>query len=404
MRSSKGLSGKKNIWQNRIFAVIACLLIMVSGINLILLTGSNTDNVRAEPEGRMSRSSRQPNVQHESANDNINTADTVTYDPSGCRIIDVDIGTGDPWDYWKIPIDYGTKRYDINSDLIGVENSKKLIILLDNQGVSNGLLMTLYDAEKHELGKSVLAMQGGAQGEFTISGQVNSEVYIKIAPSGSGTGNYRLTIYNRTQDYNPSWDDRNTFSTATKRNITLGFQKVEYLSYMFDNADFYSFDVIKNQKIVLEMTPVSTCDFDLYLFDSTDPSNPVAWSIIPARGPLGKEKIVHISPSTNTYYLRVVVKIDGTYLGNNGNYTLTGSGNIPPYWNASFPDTYVVNEDSAPLTIEIEDAYYDVNPVDEIKYQIWNPIKGSGSWDSAPSSFNLENATIEQNEDIFTSK
>ncbi|WP_455392623.1 pre-peptidase C-terminal domain-containing protein [[Eubacterium] cellulosolvens] len=400
MRISKG-KYRNRILKNKIIPIIVCIMIIISGVNLVLLSATNhgPSLVQAETPPTNTRGPRQPNTQHEPSNNNIDTADTVTYNTGG-QFIDADIGSGDPCDYWKIPIDYGTKRFNAKNELIGADNSKEIIVRLDNQNINGGVIMTWYDADKHELGVSIVTMVTGSQGNFSIVGQVNSEIYVKVSPASSGTGNYRLSIYNTTYSYNPSWDDRNRFTTATNRNITKGFSITEYLDFKFDNADFYTFDAVSNQKIKIEMTPATGCDFDIYLFDSQVPTAWVASSKNMAKGVVGKESIVYPAQSAKTYYLRVVVRIDGTWNGWRGNYTLVVSGNVPPYWNNSFTTSYEMDEDSDPLTIIIENAFYDINTGDEITHQIKDPTVGSGVWRNEPIIFTLDTATIEFKEDL----
>ena len=403
MKISKG-SGN-GIKEKKIVSVIVCFLIIITSINLMVLIDLPAIGVEASGSTTESRGSRAPNTDTDPTNDNINGADQITYGwPS--RIIGATLNSGDPCDYWKIPIDYGTIKYNAQSKVIGTDNPVKLIILLDNQGIPGGVIMTIYDANKHELGTSSTA-DSFTQGNLTIIGQVNSLLYLKVFPAG-GTGSYRLTIYNTTQPSNPAWDNRNWFETATKKNITRGFVSpnnvVEYLDYEFDNADFYKFDVIANQKIILDMTPTGGCDFDMYLFDSQDASAIIESSTVTGFGSSGKEKIVYISTTAQTLYLRVVVKIAGPIIGGRGNYTLSGYGNVPPFWNSSYPTKFVVDEDDPPFNIELEWAYYDINPSDQITYEIWNPTLGAGSWQEIPHTYTADNATIKLKVDIISSR
>jgi DNA-binding MarR family transcriptional regulator len=383
-----GVMFSRRLW----IVLLACILVLFAPLSG--LANSNPTNSKHFIPTDASRNFRQPNSEHEPTNDVITGADTVTYDWP-VRIINGTISSGDPGDHWKIPINRGVNGPTGSDDPI------KLIILLDDQGISGGgCYMTMYDAEFHELGKSSVANSvfPAVQGNFTIVGQVNSSIYIKVQPnSGSGTGGYQLKVFNTTEDYNPADDDNNRFATAVPVNITVGETfNAEYLDYEWDNADFYTFDAIKGQKIKIDLTILSAaCDFDIYLFDGTTPETWIKSSATYAKGGIGSEQIIYLSPTAKTYYLRVVVKIDGTWIGDRGNYKLEITGNLPPFWNSSHEDEYVVEEDSLPIMVLLNQAFFELNPGDVMKFALWDETVGAGAYTGIPTTLNLGNATIE---------
>jgi hypothetical protein len=368
-----------NIRLNKINIVLACFLIVILSIPVAAVAGSN----HSAP---LSRGPRLINDDSE-PNNSFNTASELTKGPAGMRVINANFTSGDNFDYFKIYIDYGTKTFDVKGNLTGTSDADYMVFFLDTISVSgSGLYMSLYDPDQNLLGVSSVTVIGppGNQGNFTLIAQYKGWVYIKVQPNQVGaTGQYRLTIFNYTEP---------------KNNITNG--KVfdgQYLDYTFDNADFYTFDSLINQKIDIKLDILtSNCDFDLYLFDGQTPTW-VRSSTRFGRGSSGAESIIYPSPTTTTYYIRVVAKIDGTYLGNRGDYKLTCTGNLPPFWNNSFIDYYELEEDDDPFNVAITPAYFDVNFGDQITIEILDNTTGIDIWRTIPSTVNLNNITVNLN-------
>jgi hypothetical protein len=394
MRLSKILSATQNR-RNMIRSLIVCFFVIFTSFNVLLFTNVGLVDVSASESNNIPRGSR-ANNDNEPTNNNLAGAEPVTYN-FPARIIDASISSGDPGDFWKIPIDYGTKKYD-QGNLIGVENSIQIVVFLENVDISGGVKMKMYDADHHVLGTSIAAMPTSSLGNFTLFGQVNSDIYIEVYPVGSGgsaLGDYAMTVINLTKiDLNPAFDDNNRFSTATSFNITTGKTFNDYLDYEYDNADFFTFDTYPNQKIELDLTiNTAGCDFDLYVFDGTLASQIKYKSTkrIKAPNQNSVEHIEFITKSAGTYYIRAMSVIDGTWLGERGDYTLTCSGNLAPFWNNSIPTIYTVNEDNPPFDIDLEPAFHEFNTDDTIKIEIIDPSTGPGGHNTL---VDFQNATV----------
>jgi len=344
--------------------------------------GKRTDNEDIEP------------------NNSFGTATKVTYNSTGTRKIVANFSSviNDPVDFWQVPIDLGTKQYS-GANLTGANNATKLKIQLVDINVTGstgkGVYMKVYDAERHKLAETTVAVNGtpNAFANFEVVGQVNSYIYLRVLPNvPDSTGFYGLTIQNFSEINNPAFDDDNRFVTATEFNITVGATYNDYLDYTHDNADFYKFNALKNQEIKLKLISLSNCDFDIYLFDSLDPFSWIKGSESTGWG-LG-EDIYYNCDIDKTLHVRIVVKINGTIIGGRGNYQLECSGNLIPYWNTSFQDVYKVEEDFDPLHINLDQAFYDINPNDEIELEIKGNSPTTSEWKKIPSTLYLENITI----------
>lgn len=353
-------------------------------------------NSTAEPDKiPITGSRRGPNTDDE-PNNNFASASAIAYAPAGHLQLIGGFDIGDPCDIWKIPIDNGTPIYS-GDKINGAVNATKLIIYLKDINVTDtGSFMTMYDADEHELGKSLIA-SGLNYADFTIFGQGWPFIYIKIQPNNIGsTGFYLFEVLNTTED-NMIFDDNDRFTTAEEINITAGLELIDWLHYRYDNADFYKFDAQINEKIKIELHSLDaspTADFDLYLFND---QNPYAWVDVQATidpGPGLIEEIEYFSDAPQTFYIRVVVKLNGSYIGESGRYKLAIFSNLPPYWNQSYPETIIMEEDSEPYYIHLESAFYDANPTDQLTYRIWD-ASGLGAWEELPTSVEMENVTIE---------
>jgi hypothetical protein len=260
--------------------------------------------------------------------------------------------------------------------------------------------MIIYDAEFHKLGESKVAKELDPA-IVTMFAQVNPFFYLEIRSNPPANNyNYILSVVNETAQ-NPEFSDNEKFSQAQEINITAGKTLnglEQYLDKSYDFADFYKFDALKEQKILIDLEPSSNIndDFDMFLF-SSQMATPGNW-IKSSEASNQDEKILFFCPKDDTYYLRVAVKnIADPNLRNMGDYTIKFEGNIPPQWNTSFPTNYVMDEDGPSQIIPITQAYYEKNVGNEIHIEVFNPNIGvGGDWVrlSDISSISLTNLTI----------
>jgi len=375
-----------------IIFVIALLLIPVFSVSNmdIEYNGSIVKN-QNNPNNDfiVSRSSRGTNTDGYEPNDNFSTATIIVYNETGTTFINNQSvgGVGDVVDYWKLSIDNGTTVYSGNS-ILGKDDPIKVFITLSfnelNQG-SNGVKMIIYDAEYHILGESLVAIENNPASLLFI-GQVEPYIYIKVCSNPSANAyRYVLAIGNTTEDFNPAYDDNDYFANAKEINITAGkILQNQYLDITHDIADFYKFYVIKGQKIDIKLQVLNNDkdNFDLYLFNKTRAG---AW--IRSSTKIGyNDQIVYNSPINTTFYLRVVAK------NGQGFYNIAFHGNAPPKWNLSFPHNFSFDEDAKGKYIELRDAFYDLNPNDQIKIDLWD--EKNRTWINLTKGIRLDEGII----------
>jgi DNA-binding MarR family transcriptional regulator len=387
----------------RILTLLVVLLLISPGVMLISsVSGRSGVSVLTLGQYGQQNVPRSKNNDSE-PNDHFTEASEITLSPTQMRVINGSVGIGDHWDFYKIEVDYGTKIYS-SGNVTGSLNTDELVMFLDNMNIPNGVHMKLYDPDWHLLGISSTSTftPPETSGNFTFIAQYKDFIYIQVLPNQASAGGlYQLTIFNNTKSSNLAFDDDNRFSTARVVNLTSSaIYYNEYLDYTHDNADFFTFDARQNQKIEVDLTiQSSNCDFDLYLFDNLT-SVWLAASMRYGRGTSGAESIKYVSPDNLTYYVRVVVKIDGTYIGDRGDYRLTLKGNTPPYRDKTFQDSYIMDEDSDPITINLSNAFYDIDTGDQITIQIWNGI----SWMDMPGYAQFINVSANLKSNSITSE
>jgi hypothetical protein len=351
------------------------------------------------------RSPRQPNTDHNN-NDGFSTASIVQYHSSGTTHIQTcSVGGSDTTDFWRLDVDRGTHNYN-NNEVESTSDPVHIIIINsfnETNQPGNGIYMTLYDHDHHKLGVSDIAIEGDPN-VIEVIAQVNQFMYIEVR-SNPSTSNFKyiLSIIDDTIPTNPAYANNEKFDTAVDVNLTAGKvfnDEEQYLDKGYDFADFYKFNASVNQKIEIDLTmsPLHD-DFDLFLYDGKDVSKRVASS-----EKIGQsERIVFFSPAEKLYYLRVGVKnVLDEDLRNQGTYKLTLRGNIPPQWNASFPDKYIMYEDGNKLFIDLPQAYYELNVGDQdlIKIQVWDHSSGqTGEWTEVFDSITYGNVTVTQRMD-----
>jgi predicted transcriptional regulator len=338
-------------------------------------------------------------------NDNFAQATIIQNDPFGTtHILNQSVGATDQSDFWLIYTDRGTHDYknnEINSTIKPDKIHIQLSFNESNQG-PKGVFMTIYDSEYHELGKSDVAIEGDPV-IITFIAQLNPYIYIKIESSiPESSSKYVFAVINATEPFNPAYGNNEKFSTAIEVNITAGEEfndDEQYLDKGYDFADFYKFNATVGQSIKIELQILSNAndDFDMFLYNDSDINSLVKKSTRYNQD----EQIEHVSPDSKLYYLRVAVKdITDDNLRNQGKYKLTLSGNLPPLWNSSFPDKYVMYEDGPKLIVDLNYAFYDMNPLDNVYFEVWDPSMGAnGGWTNTFDTFSLKNATVTQRVD-----
>jgi hypothetical protein len=204
---------------------------------------------------------RAPNEDTE-PNEDFGSANIIQYNNSGTtHIFNASVGGSDICDFWSFNAHNGTPVKDSGNNVVGSNNPEKVSVMLSfneiNMG-SNGVYMTIYDAEFHELGVSSIAIENNPQ-SLDLIGQVNPNFYIKVQANPPDYNfKYILTFINSTTSVslNPAYGDNEKFESAIEVNLTKGrvFNGDEqYLDKSYDFADFYKFDAVKNQKIEIEL-------------------------------------------------------------------------------------------------------------------------------------------------------
>ncbi len=402
------MNANKNIIVNTDTLIKVCSFLI--SLLLVVLSCSavaETENNFNEGNKYSIRSPRSKNPDAEPNND-FSTAVPVIYHSSGTTHITIaSVGASDPRDFWRLEVDRGTHRYE-SGKLMGTDDPVRVTVLLhfnETNSPGNGVVMSIYDAERHKLGTTDVAVEGDANVVELIT-QVNSYFYVEVF-SNPSTSNFKyvLDIIDNSIEFNPAYRNDEKFSTATDLNITTGVvlsdAEVQYLDKGYDFADFYKFNASYNQKIVIDLQPSSNSndDFDMFLFDGPSKND----LIKSAEKIKQNEHMEYYSPyiDTHTYYLRVAVKnIADEILRNQGYYTLIITGNLPPQWNNSFPDRYIIYEDGKSLILDMPSAFHDLNFNDHVQIETWDPsIDPIGDWTSILTTISLKNATVELRED-----
>jgi DNA-binding MarR family transcriptional regulator len=369
---------------------------MLIAMPMMLVDELIDNNSDIEPETQTQTQSRSRtrafNIDQE-PNDDFGNASVIQYDPSGStHIFNASVGdSNDNRDFWRI---------DVNN--VGTTNPDKLIVQLSfngtNQG-ANGVYMNIYDAEQHQLGSTRIAVELDPV-VITLIGQLTPHLYFEIL-SNPADNNYQyvFSVTNTTESTNPAYTNDENYANSRDIDITKGAtMNNEDLDRSYDFADFYKFDAEWNQKIKLDLqiSSVLQDDFDLFLFSGPSVAKKVAQSINIQQ----KEKIVYTSPDNRTYYARVGVKnIANEQLRDSGYYKIDFRGNIPPRWNESFQDVYIMQEDGPDLNIDLQNAFYDKNTGDQITVELWDPnagVSGDGDWASIFDKISFKNLTVHQ--------
>jgi DNA-binding MarR family transcriptional regulator len=364
---------------NRLFITIAIFLILM--VSTFFTPLVSLSNIQAETEnngsiGTNPNSPRAVNKDTEPNND-FGNASIIQYNPSKTtHVFNASVGSGtDPRDFWRLNTDKGTIKYS-GDEVIGAENPDKITILLsfnETNQMSNGVYMNIYDADYHKLGSSRIAIESDPVSLIFI-GQVNPYVYLEILSNPQDNNyNYVMSIKNETISNNPVFINDERFQTTREVNITKGITlNNEYLDKAYDFADFYKFEAFKDQKIEIDMMPNTNSedDFDIFLFSGEN----VSKEIVSSTKIKQPEKITYYSPINHTYYLRVGIKnIADPNLRNMGDYKLTFIGNLPPQMNKSYPNTFIMQEDGPDLVVDINNAFFELNPSDQFQIEVLDP-------------------------------
>lgn len=309
-------------------------------------------------------------------NNNLSNAKFIKLKLSGNSFLFGNFTPTDSIDWYKFNVTKG----DNNGN-----NADRFYFSLTDDNTTTGVLMELFTPSPwpHKLVRSIVHDKDSGSPDPAMIDMVaplDGTYYLKIIPNGLPTKaneSYVLSYGRLKEATNAAYDNDNSFDSPFVKWVDPNAESViisDYLSAVWDVHDHYNFTGYENQTLEIILSPPSTGDFDLYLYDNKS-SKFINSSEKWGKGSGAQEYIKYKLPEDKEYYIRIVAKINDTKPveneDNRGKYNLMFKSNVPPRWRKSSEEHYYMNEDSKPVSFDPGDLWIDLNN-DKLDYLLWN--------------------------------